>query len=210
MAFAVNCPECGTALEVEEAHREWTVRCPNCRHEFRPSEATFALAPTEDRDEHDPPPRKRRRSRRREVDVEAAERDVATPALVLEVIGWVSLLLVGGLSAFLVIAGVAQQGQPQQPNQDPPEMLIFLGTCLGVFSAPYFAVIGFGARKMRNLSSHGWGMAAAIMAIAAIVLFGLCGLPIIAPGIWALVVLLREDVKAAFARRRGDDQDYDD
>lgn len=224
MAFSVFCPECSSSLEVEEEHREWTVRCPHCRHEFRPSKVTgaapepntFAMLEEDDEDgDERPARRRRRRSRRRNTDPAAGARDVATPGVVLELIGWVSLVLVVGLSVFLIIAGVIQQDQPQQQqNQDPPEMFIFMGFCIGIFAVPYFAIIAIGARKMRNLSSYSWSMTACIMAIASIVLFGLCGLPIIAPGIWALVVLVREDVKAAFDdRQRGywlDDDDDDD
>jgi hypothetical protein len=54
----------------------------------------------------------------------------------------------------------------------------------------------FGALQMRNLRGYGWAMAAAI--INCIPLYGSCcclGLPF---GIWALVVLVKPEVKAAF------------
>lgn len=227
MAFSVFCPECSSSLEVEEEHREWTVRCPHCRHEFRPSQVAaappepnaFALV-DEDDDEPAPEPGRRRRRRRSRSRYRAATgaQDVQTPAMVLEVIGWISLLLVVIASAFLIIAGIVADDQPQQQRRnqdDDPFVFIFMGFCLIVFAVPYFAAIGIGARRMRNLTSYSWAMASAIMAIAAIVLFGICGLPIIAPGIWALVILCRTDVKAAFEQKRGgrryaydDDDDF--
>jgi len=233
MAFSVFCPECSSALEVEEEHRGWTVRCPHCRHEFRPGSVApppeqepshFALADEEeDEDEPASEPRRRRRRRRRiSANPAAGAQDVQTPGKVLEVIGWISLFLVICMSGFLVFAGIMaedqmQQQQQQQPPRgqnakEDPEFFMFMGFCLGIFAVPYFAIIGIGARKMRNLTSYGWAMTSAIMATAAIVLFGVCGLPLIAPGIWAIVALSKEDVKAAFQqkKRRGAYDDNDD
>src|SRR5438128_1501666 len=34
----VSCPSCGRALEVDDAYRDWTVRCPHCATELDPSE----------------------------------------------------------------------------------------------------------------------------------------------------------------------------
>lgn len=51
-------------------------------------------------------------------------------------------------------------------------------------------VMAVGAVKMQNLESYNWGMAAAIMGINPLTLTG--------PGVWALVTLLKEEVKAGF------------
>jgi len=201
MPQSVGCPECGTTLEVDDEYRTWKVRCPQCRHEFYPADE--GGRPTED----EPRPRRRRR---REYDDEdddprAAAADVAAPALWLELTGWGSLLLLLVMCGILIVAGVVGGNQKPPPGQDPPELFIFLGTCLGVIGLPYFGVIIYGARKLRNLSGRGWAMAGAILAVASLALFGLCGLPIIGPGIWALVVMNRPHVQAAFRRnaRRG-------
>lgn len=88
-----------------------------------------------------------------------------------------------------------------------------MGFCLGTFAIPYFIAIAYGARKARNLTSQSWGVAAAVMSIAAIVMVGPCGLPIIIPGIWLVVALNNEDVKAAFKRHRRrepDDEEDED
>jgi predicted Zn finger-like uncharacterized protein len=214
MAFAVPCPECGSSLEVDDDHRDWTVRCPHCRHEFRPSAAAATLAVVEHNDEEpeERPRRKRRRRRRHEYgDPDKGREAIAKPALALEVMAWLSLLLIVGLSIFLVVVGFAMEDQPQaQKQDDPPELFIYMGFCLGIFSVPYFAVIAFGARKLRNLSSQTWGITAAVMSVASIVLFGVCGLPIIATGIWAIVALNNDDVKAAFREQNDKGDDYDD
>jgi predicted Zn finger-like uncharacterized protein len=228
MSLSVSCPECGTPLEVDDEYRDWKVRCPRCRHEFH-AVPMPPVAQTPDREsewdedsERQRPRRRRRRMRDEEdddwVDAEAGAQEIAGPAAWLEAIGWVSLVLAVLACAGIVAYGISEANQPRPANglnkakDDDPAVLIFVGFCVGVFALPYFGLIAFGARKMRNLSSHGWGMASAIMAIAALPLFGPCGLPIFGPGIWALVVLNRLNVKAAFQRnrrrnRRDDDED---
>ena len=224
MSLSVHCPECHTPLEVDEKHRDWKVRCPQCRHEFRPLDAASAPGAFEGvADGEEPAPRQRRRRRRRDDDSgdpEAGEREIVRPASALELTAWISLLLILAISVLLVILGIVQGNQPppqQQPKEDPPELFIFMGVCLGIFSVPYFIAIAYGARKARNLSSQSWGVAAGVMSVAAIVLVGICGLPIIIPGIWLIVALNNDDVKAAFKRKKRrlqrddrDDQDEED
>lgn len=67
---------------------------------------------------------------------------------------------------------------------------------LTVVAIIFGVVILLGALKMKNLESHGFAMVASILAmIPCISPCCLLGLPI---GIWALVVLLDQNVKAAF------------
>ena len=219
MSLSVSCPECGTHLEVDDEYRTWKVRCPQCRHEFLPAAAVAKTEPMAD-EEDDERPRRRRRRRYERADPEAGAREIVTPAATLEWIGWISLALVLIVCAFVVAYGVSEAEKPRAANpknganEDPPEVFIFAGFCLGVIAIPYFVIIGIGARKLGHLSSRGWAMAAAIMAIAALPLFGVCGLPIFGPGIWALVVMNHDNVKAAFKQRqrraRRDDEDDDD
>ena len=56
----------------------------------------------------------------------------------------------------------------------------------------YYLILAAAAVKMQNLESYNWSMAAAIMGILAFTLTTI-------PGIWALVVLLNDDVKEGFA-----------
>jgi hypothetical protein len=63
------------------------------------------------------------------------------------------------------------------------------------------ALVAYGARQMQTLSSFGWGVTAAVLAL--IPCTSPCcvlGVPI---GIWALVVLYRPDVRAAFGSQAG-------
>ena len=58
------------------------------------------------------------------------------------------------------------------------------------------AVVLFGALKMMRLQNYGWAMAAAILAVIPCLSPCCClGIPF---GIWALVVLSKPEVKAAF------------
>ncbi len=54
-----------------------------------------------------------------------------------------------------------------------------------------------GAAKLRNLSSYGWALAAAVLALLPIGSLWLVGLGL---GIWTLIVIHRPDVKAAFSQ----------
>jgi hypothetical protein len=94
-------------------------------------------------------------------------------------------------------------------------VLVFYGACFGAIGGPYFALMGYGGLRMRNLSSRGWAMTGAIMGIASIVMCGVfCALEI-GIGIWALTALLDPNVEAAFrlrreehSRRRGNDREW--
>jgi len=57
------------------------------------------------------------------------------------------------------------------------------------------AFVLFGGLKMRNLESFGLAMAAAIIAVIPCCPCGCIGIP---AGIWALIVLNKPEVKAAF------------
>ena len=71
-----------------------------------------------------------------------------------------------------------------------------LGIVFGVIGVIIGAVVFLGASKMKNLQSYGFALAAAILAmIPCISPCCLLGLPI---GIWAIVVLVKPEVKAAF------------
>jgi len=222
MAFSVNCPECGTALEVEEDHREWTVRCPNCRHEFRPGEATFALVPMEDGAE----PKPRRKKRRRAVDADDfddeddradAASDVSSPATALKAVGWIgvvfSLLGLGIWSLLLAMAIAMPPGQKQANGQGRDE--IFAQAALyipqSILACGVSIVMIVGAGKMSRLESYGWAQTAAIIGmVPCISPCCLLGLPF---GIWALSVLNKPHVQAAFKRNergRGPSDEEDD
>ena len=124
-----TCPACGRALEVEDAYRDWTVRCPHCGGEFVPAAAAAAAPPADER-----PRRRRPRDDDDDDDYddeyddrgdrEAARAEarhvVAAPATWLEVCGWLSALAALGLTAlfWVLAAGVANNPQAN-PNDDP-------------------------------------------------------------------------------------------
>jgi hypothetical protein len=67
---------------------------------------------------------------------------------------------------------------------------------IGLFSIIINALIVFGAWKMKSLQSYGLAMAASIVAMIPCLTLCCLGMPF---GIWALVVLLKPEVKSAFA-----------
>jgi predicted PurR-regulated permease PerM len=71
-----------------------------------------------------------------------------------------------------------------------------IGIVTSLIGLAMAVVVFMGASKMKNLQSYGFAMAATV--IAMIPCIGPCcilGLPI---GIWALVILLKPEVKGAF------------
>ncbi len=198
MTFTTNCPACGEGLDVEEQHRDWTVRCPKCRHEFTAtSDTPRPVREPRPRADFDPRRRRSRRSDPDEPDFEAAREKLAQPGQFLEAVGWLSTLLSIGLAVLLILLGADGQKQPGQAGEDAV-VLIVLGGCLGVFGVPYSLAMAIGGRKMRSMSSRRWAMTACVLGIAAIVMFGLLGLLHIAAGIWGLTALMDQNVEACF------------
>jgi phage FluMu protein Com len=102
-----------------------------------------------------------------------------------------SLIVLGALTgAVLILAG---QIQPDDPSA------LFLCGFYVVWGLVFLAisiVVLMGARRMKNLTSYGFAMTAAILAmIPCLSSCWLIGLPF---GIWAIVVLGDNSVKAAF------------
>jgi hypothetical protein len=116
-------------------------------------------------------------------------------------------------AGFGIIFGIIQAGtgankiDPALLAELPPEqaellLRIFQSTqggslVLNVLVLTTSALVIFGALKMRKLESRGLAVAASIVAM--LPCLGPCcciGLP---SGIWSLVVLMKEDVKAAFS-----------
>jgi len=64
-----------------------------------------------------------------------------------------------------------------------------------IFESLFALFIGFGAFQMLRLRSYAWSVAAAILAIVS------CGLFSLGMGIWALIVLGRQDVRETFANQ---------
>lgn len=143
---------------------------------------------------------------------DSARAAVGTPAIFLAVLSGLHVLLVmcGLGSNLLMLTGVIPR---QDFSQLPPEMEQWR-PMLEAMNNPATAVvqnlIGLvvggvilaGSLQMRSLSSYGLAMAAAILAIIPCTSPCCCliGMPI---GIWALTVLMRPEVKAAFGAGKG-------
>ncbi len=130
-----------------------------------------------------------------------AAEQVRLPAIFLLVTG-----ILGALSSAVSLlfnllgAGMGLAGMvPGEAAYDDALGNLMSGTLGVVFAIVGLAVAGlivFGALKMKDLQSHALAMVAAIVAMVPCVSpCCLLGLPV---GIWALVVLLKPEVKAAF------------
>ena len=95
------------------------------------------------------------------------------------------------------LAGAATHVPSQMPNAAWANMFSgTVGIISGVIGLLMSAVVLLGALKMKKLESYGFAMAASIIAMVPCVSpCCLLGLPI---GIWALVVLMKPEVKSAF------------
>lgn len=180
MPLTITCPSCGTELDLDDAHRDWTVRCPDCRHEF-----VARAAPPRGREALPPPP----------------PRDPADTASDCNAAG-VGLTVVSILhlctSAFVVFFNaVIRPNLPQPINPDPQdeeaEMVgaIVVGA-LGLLQA---ALMILGAVALRRRKRFALAMTGGVLALIP----NLCCFVTLPFGVWVVVLLGRADVRAAFA-----------
>jgi hypothetical protein len=116
-------------------------------------------------------------------------------------IGLIVVAILGALvqiaSLIMHVAGTSMLATSRMPNNPWASMFSgTIGVVTGVVGLVVSGVILMGAIKMKKLESYGLAMASTI--IAMIPCFSPCcllGLPI---GIWALVILLKPEVKSAF------------
>ncbi len=197
-----ECPVCDRLVEVEDAYRDWTVRCPHCDAEFVPNDVARAAAA-----------RRRFEDEKYEDELRgvpsAVRREalqlVAGPALWLEICGWLSVLISVGIGAVCLGLAVEIANNPQaNANDEPAALFVFMGCFSVLLGVPYGAAMAIGARKMRALSSRGWAMAAAILGVASFSVLSCWGLVPTGIGIWALVVLNKPVVSEALGPMRRD------
>ncbi len=122
----------------------------------------------------------------------------------------ISMMVVAGLTFVLEIfsilanlLGITFMGAADMSQFEGMEGMEWLAPLMsgtftivfGLFTLIGAAVIFYGAMKMKDLQSYGLAMTAAILSL--IPCFSMCciGIPF---GIWALIVLLNDDVKKAF------------
>lgn len=70
-----------------------------------------------------------------------------------------------------------------------------IGVVLTILGLILYAVAIAGALKMKNLQSHGFAITSAVLVMLPCSCCCFAGLPV---GIWALVVLMNQEVKSAF------------
>jgi len=130
------------------------------------------------------------------VDYAAISKKVSLPAIFIMVIAGLSIL--GNVvSVVMNLAGVGMGGLASGGGEQERIAHLFTGGIGIVFALLCMvvnAVVVFGAMKMKSLEGYTMSMTAAILAI---VPCSCCciNMPF---GIWSLVVLLNQDVKAAF------------
>jgi hypothetical protein len=107
------------------------------------------------------------------------------------------MMIVGGLglafAAFAILAAIL--GLRRQPGQ-PEDLALTTADYISAFVSLIWAIVVLaGGLKMKSLSGRGSALTAAIVALLPCNALCLLGLPV---GIWAIMTLNRDDVKAAF------------
>ena len=126
----------------------------------------------------------------------AMEDRVKPPAIGLMVTaGIVVALALASLACNVLGAGIGVMGASSGDEQIANAFSGTIGIISAVVSLAIYGFILFGAWKMMNMESWGLSMGAAI---AACVPCSLCCILTLPMGIWALVVLNDQNVKAAF------------
>lgn len=135
------------------------------------------------------------------VDHGAISEKVTLPAIFMIVIAGLTIAL-NLLMAVLNIAGVGMRSLASGGGGQERIAQMFsggIGLVLALLGIVVNAVIIFGAMKMKSLESYALAMTATILAI--VPCFFCCCIPVplnMPFGIWSLVVLLDQNVKAAF------------
>ena len=184
MALTLTCPSCGTELDLDEQHRGWTVRCPDCRHEFVATVApqARAAAPVQAG-----PPRS----------PEAAAADCHAAGVGLTVVGILQLCT----CAFVVIFNAVVRpnlGQPINPVPEDEEAETIAAIVVGVLGLLQSLMMLLGAVSLRRQRRFALAMTGAVLALVP----NLCCFVTVPFGVWAVVLLGRPDVRAAFAADR--------
>jgi predicted Zn finger-like uncharacterized protein len=222
MPNTIHCPSCNRELRVPDDLLGKKVKCPACSTTFTaavvPPEATApSSGPQEGFQEAAQPQEPRQAPRGGEYEDEGYDEDfdrrqrssrtrervkgrVMAPAICLLVAAILGLLLDG----FQIVYALGPAPALPPPKPGEPEWLreFQKGTHgpqavgMGVFGVAYCGVIIFASIMMLNMRMWGLALAGSIMSmINCMNLCCLLGLPF---GIWSLVVLLNEEVKAGF------------
>lgn len=129
---------------------------------------------------------------------------VKGPALAMMIVAGLTFVLeIVGILANLLGISLMGMGQPDMSQFEGMEGMEWLAPLMsgavaivwGIVVLIAAAAIFYGAMKMKDLQSYGLAMTASILSLIPCFSFCCVGIPF---GIWALVVLLNQDVKQAF------------
>jgi DNA-directed RNA polymerase subunit RPC12/RpoP len=182
MPLTITCPSCRTELDLDEQHRGWTVRCPDCRHEFVAKVAAPRPAAVPEL-----PPRS----------PEATANDCNAAGIGLTVVGVLQLCT----CAFVVFFNAAIRpnlAQPINPVPEDEEAETIFAVVVGALGLFQSAMMILGAVALRRRRRFSLAMAGAVLAL----LPNLCCIVTVPFGVWGVVLLGRPDVRAAFAANR--------
>jgi hypothetical protein len=137
------------------------------------------------------------------LDDSAAAAAVRAPAISLIVLNALTIPTVGLL---IPMMPVISEGMREQAARDPQfaRMADIYGSSWLQWALGISLLIGLaalvGSVQMLRRRSYGWALAGSILSMVNLV--SCCWLLNLGLGIWAMVVLMRDDVQAAFGRRR--------
>ena len=125
-----------------------------------------------------------------------AESRVAPPAIAIVVVAGLAIAMcVLGLLFNLLGIGAGSLGGVARDERFAQLLGGTIGMISNLMGLVFYSVAIVGALKMKALRSYGFAVTSAVLVMLPCSCCCLAGLPV---GIWALVVLMSADVKAAF------------
>ena len=107
----------------------------------------------------------------------------------------IGIIVIAGINLALFLFGLMWLGDVPEFQSAPVFLRAMQTLCILFLLAFAFSI--YGAVQMMNARKYGFAITSAIIIILTI----LCGFPLGFPfGIWALIVLLKPEIKSAFAR----------
>jgi predicted Zn finger-like uncharacterized protein len=202
VAAITACPNCQRQLKVPENLLGKTVRCPSCQTTFvaqDDQEAPVAMVDEEPANPTPGPGASPEMTQRRRVRASAAAASALMgPAISLLIFGVLAILggFLGGAIYGLVLPNAPQMNNPQFGGPPPPPAALYItGVLSMVGGCIWGGLVIAGAISMLRLRLYPLAMTGSIVAMMPCSGCCLVGLPL---GIWALIILNREEVRAAF------------
>lgn len=198
-----TCPACKLEMDVPSELQGQEVECPGCR------------TPFSHREYDDPLPRRRRRQRYEDED-EDDDYIVLTPEQRTKIAtsrlkpAAICLMLCAFVQ--IVIAGVPAVGVNFDLFVNPKNFnnVVFAGVIALIFLKS--TLTAFGAWKMYNARSYGWGLAAGILVMIPgvdICCLAICSVVTLPIGIWTLVMINDYDVRWLIRQQQKNESELD-